>query len=1176
MTILANILDPVRRTLAPKIWDSPGSKKPVLKQEIQDWIQESVHKALEENGYGDHEDWLSLVLTGSICTYQYSEASDLDVSLFVDTEKLPEWSRADMIGIMTQHCDGKKFKSLPYPLQAYVVPSGVTREDLYKPGLRSGYELETRKWISPPERARSKDVKKTQPEDYAQALEAVDKMQLLLRYEPDKAKQYFDQIHRRRRNDQKAGKGDYAASNVIYKALFTWGLEDQIEAVTGEHLASAPKQSSRIFDHYNPRTGLPCDCTWGARRHNRRKSSIEMRKLEKQNQKVFRSDEGKEYLDSLKHLVTTNPDAEPLVPWLASRFKHGDIEARPHPNSPDSDPEKRLYHGYTPVASVLPQWLQWANARQHPLRRGQNIMSMDANQLNETSAQLRREVQEKQKAQNWLSEHGQTGVPVHTFDKSHPLIPGGETIDPKYHGWTIRQLKDAQDCEAESDALGHCIGQDDQPYKNNIVNENIDAYSLRDKAGYPKATWHFNEDGSLAHLQGASGDPKQGYRDLISHFHDRKGLDDDEGGSGSEHALEGEDEEDLAHHWTVSGADDPEEYLNHHHPEGDGYWDQAYEEASDAGQELAEDADVGVDEPNWPNIVNGLTGLSPQDRNHVYQTALTNSWNRRGTPEGHQVGLGEEIQAQHQSIHNPANGHYDHHEDKQGIQTVKDEWERAQQGSFNGQGQQVSPDWNWKQNATQDTYRTNQFPHGTWTTMQDKIQTRIPYAEHPDNPGVFAREKLAAETKTQLLRRAEGLPQDTSRIVHTYPDGWTVRRLNTYGDMHREGQLMGNCFSPTSKSSDSFVHREWKDHPEVNSDLSILPESRLQGMNLGHPVSRDYYSLRTPENLPKVSIDPEAPEPALGRHNQNPREEYMDRIHTWNPSMANQDQYGGFEEEEPGFMYSKTSMAVPLYHVAPASAREDIQKNGLMGHDFNKVNSPWTQDLGQPAGNYFWDDPEAAHGYAYTVQGQRSRKYEDYHQFPGDHPEDFQMEGVNPYAGGATVLGEPEEGYEDEPSEEEYDHQNPAHRDLLKYSPHLQGYDIWHVPEHGLQDVRRDPENSYAQGMSGPGMTLDEARGVTDEHIKKYDDPNYEGSGAMRYYTPEHVPPERLNLHEHIPAHQMTEENSYNTLEGGAKEYPEPYHHVPIKDWAAYKPPQHGEWDQWDQHESKKVSSWEF
>lgn len=239
---LANILDPVHDTLDPRVFDAPESHNPQLKQQHQDWIEREIHFWLTEMGYTHMEDWLSLVFTGSLTTYQYSDQSDVDISLFVDTEVFPEWSRAEMIGVMVNHVDGQKLPGTPFPLQCFVVPPEIKREDLYKPGLRSGWDFETRSWIVPPEKERVHDVEKEMNTAYVMGLEAADKMEHLLRYEPDKAVMYWHQIHKRRQRDQRAGKGDYSDSNIVYKFLANRGLFPQISEVSGEYIAKVAQR----------------------------------------------------------------------------------------------------------------------------------------------------------------------------------------------------------------------------------------------------------------------------------------------------------------------------------------------------------------------------------------------------------------------------------------------------------------------------------------------------------------------------------------------------------------------------------------------------------------------------------------------------------------------------------------------------------------------------------------------------------------------------------------------------------------------------------------------------------------------------------------------------------------------------------------------------------------------
>ena len=195
---VANILDPISSTL-PDIWDDPASTEPKLKQEYVQWITHAVYDALEKSGYKDPDSWTDLVLTGSLTTYQYSDASDCDVSLFVHADKVPDWSRAEMIGILTTQADGKKLPNDPYTLQCFVVGNGIRPEDLFQPKLRAGYDIKAAHWIQPPDPSHVRDVEIYENGFYTFALQQADKMELLLRYEPEKAKMLWHQIHDRRR-----------------------------------------------------------------------------------------------------------------------------------------------------------------------------------------------------------------------------------------------------------------------------------------------------------------------------------------------------------------------------------------------------------------------------------------------------------------------------------------------------------------------------------------------------------------------------------------------------------------------------------------------------------------------------------------------------------------------------------------------------------------------------------------------------------------------------------------------------------------------------------------------------------------------------------------------------------------------------------------------------------------
>lgn len=254
--VQANILDPIHDALPATVWENPESPKPHLKPQHRKWITSTVVRVLRDAGYTHMNEWLKLVLTGSLTTYQYGKESDCDVSLFVNSEYFPEWSRAELIGLMIEHVDGKRLPGTMYPMQCFVVPPDVHPEDLYKPGLRSGYDLGNDEWIEPPDPSRVHDVQREYNDLYIYALEQADKMERLLRYDPDRAVMLWHQIHNRRRRDQKAGKGDYSGSNIVYKFLANRGLFPAISETSGEYIAkqAAPKHRTVAKFVYDPVT----------------------------------------------------------------------------------------------------------------------------------------------------------------------------------------------------------------------------------------------------------------------------------------------------------------------------------------------------------------------------------------------------------------------------------------------------------------------------------------------------------------------------------------------------------------------------------------------------------------------------------------------------------------------------------------------------------------------------------------------------------------------------------------------------------------------------------------------------------------------------------------------------------------------------------------------------------
>lgn len=239
MDIFSNILDPIQDSLDPDVFDDAGSLEPRVKTTIVSWVKNKVYNVLQANGYSGMEDWLRLILTGSLTTYQWAEDSDFDVSLWCSLEQFQEFDRAALIKIVLEQLDGHIVPGTTHPLQVFVVDVTQVKgfADSYQAGIRSAFDLDEMKWMVPPERARVHDVPKEYPDVFHSALAAASKMRSLLQYQPEAARAYWKYLHKRRRSDMKAGRGDYADSNIIYKMLHNTGLFDTIQEELGVHIS---------------------------------------------------------------------------------------------------------------------------------------------------------------------------------------------------------------------------------------------------------------------------------------------------------------------------------------------------------------------------------------------------------------------------------------------------------------------------------------------------------------------------------------------------------------------------------------------------------------------------------------------------------------------------------------------------------------------------------------------------------------------------------------------------------------------------------------------------------------------------------------------------------------------------------------------------------------------------
>lgn len=230
---LSHILDPISDNLEPDIWLNPKSSRPTLKPQLREWILYKLHQTLNEDNLGALYQRMQIVLTGSLTTYQYSPDSDVDISLFIPNDDI---LRAKLISLFITHLDGVHLPGTTHPLQIYVVPHGISPEKLYQPHLRAGYDVKAEKWIVPPDKASIYDVEKEQNGFYIQALMIADKMEHMLKHDPQQAINLWHQIHFHRRRDMSNGKPNNSYWNIVMKFLQKRGLFPSISEVSGEYI----------------------------------------------------------------------------------------------------------------------------------------------------------------------------------------------------------------------------------------------------------------------------------------------------------------------------------------------------------------------------------------------------------------------------------------------------------------------------------------------------------------------------------------------------------------------------------------------------------------------------------------------------------------------------------------------------------------------------------------------------------------------------------------------------------------------------------------------------------------------------------------------------------------------------------------------------------------------------
>jgi hypothetical protein len=230
----ANIFDPIQDELDQNVFQGITPRRTIVA-----FIKRTFFNKMQEKGIPNPENYFRLVITGSLTTYQYSETSDLDISVAPDYNGLASLLglptnevRRQLIRAVTADLDGTFVPGTRHPLQYFVLNLDDDLLAHFKPGMRSGWDLQTQQWIVPPEHERSHDVQKDLPELFIRASAIAEKMRLLLDSgHEDEAKTLFAQIHAKRSLDEQEGLGDFAEGNIVYKYLLHEGLFDRLKGI---------------------------------------------------------------------------------------------------------------------------------------------------------------------------------------------------------------------------------------------------------------------------------------------------------------------------------------------------------------------------------------------------------------------------------------------------------------------------------------------------------------------------------------------------------------------------------------------------------------------------------------------------------------------------------------------------------------------------------------------------------------------------------------------------------------------------------------------------------------------------------------------------------------------------------------------------------------------------------
>lgn len=223
-----------QKTLNEKIWDkvtnrTTGDSRFVLKREVRSRLKGIAHAFMDYNDIPESA-LKDIRVVGSSASYNYTEHSDLDLHLVIDSSKLHKdcpivWSY--LYALKTQF-------NIAHDITIYGIPVELYTEPVGQPANSNGiYSITDNKWVKEPKPIPPTDndeAVKAKTEDLLKAIEWVEG-----NGNGEAAKEVLNKIYDMRKAGLAKG-GEFSVENLAFKNLRNAGALDKLRAITKEDM----------------------------------------------------------------------------------------------------------------------------------------------------------------------------------------------------------------------------------------------------------------------------------------------------------------------------------------------------------------------------------------------------------------------------------------------------------------------------------------------------------------------------------------------------------------------------------------------------------------------------------------------------------------------------------------------------------------------------------------------------------------------------------------------------------------------------------------------------------------------------------------------------------------------------------------------------------------------------